>query len=175
MRRKDFLKSAFFYSLGGVLVFRETGCKGSTTPSTTTTTSTGTTSTTTTTIPGSVALVDVYHGKDGSAIARTYGISFAFNNSFLTSVVLSGIKVYFLYLPIFSTASFASTELDLLQNFVNSGGNIIVVGRGDGSTPSKANPLTSLYGLTLGGDTAQFEYMNSFVFSNFFVVPPSMR
>jgi len=33
MRRQEFLKSVLIYSLGGVLFFRETACKGSTTPS----------------------------------------------------------------------------------------------------------------------------------------------
>jgi len=119
--------------------------------------------TTTTTIPGSVALIDLYHGRDGSSVALSYGYSIVVNNSSITSSTLSGIRVYFLYLPNVTTYSFSSTELNVLQNFVNSGGNILVVGGEDTSTPTRANPLTTLFGMTLGGDTGQTEYMNSFV------------
>ncbi len=109
------------------------------------------------------ALIDLFHGRDGSSIAQQYGFSPKINSNVLTSQVLEGVKVYFLYLPNTTTAPFQASEISILQNFVAEGGNILVVGGEDFITPQRANPLLSVYGMALGSDTMSTETMNMFV------------
>jgi hypothetical protein len=110
-----------------------------------------------------IALIDLFHGRDGSSIVQQYGFSPKINSNVLTSQVLEGVKVYFLYLPNTATASFQASEISILKSFVAEGGNILVVGGEDFITPQRANPLLSVYGMALGSDTMMSEVMNVFV------------